>query len=102
MGWWALPLCVMWRVASFATTRARRAMMNEECGKPAEDLGRTSPVPPSVSPGTAPGNTRARQSADLANLDFLRAVAVGLVLVGHLCATMRIRGAGDLGHFGVL
>jgi len=38
----------------------------------------------------------------LANLDCLRAVAVGLVFSGHLLATMRIRGSGDIGHFGVL
>lgn len=41
-------------------------------------------------------------TGELANLDFLRAVAVGLVFIGHLLGTMRIRGAGDLGHFGVL
>src|SRR5579863_2076322 len=41
-------------------------------------------------------------TGEMANLDFLRAVAVGLVFTGHLLATMRIRGAGDLGHFGVL
>lgn len=41
-------------------------------------------------------------TGELANLDFLRAVAVGLVFIGHLLATMRIRAAGDLGHFGVL
>ena len=42
------------------------------------------------------------QSGDLANLDLLRAVAVGLVLFGHSFACMKIRGCGDLGHFGVL
>ena len=39
---------------------------------------------------------------DLTNLDLLRAVAVGLVFVGHLMTTMRIRALGDLGHLGVL
>lgn len=33
-------------------------------------------------------------TGELANLDFLRTVAVGLVFVGHLLATMRIRGGG--------
>jgi peptidoglycan/LPS O-acetylase OafA/YrhL len=40
--------------------------------------------------------------AELSNLDLLRAVAVGLVLFGHLLGCMKIRGSGDLGHFGVL
>jgi len=39
---------------------------------------------------------------DLANLNLLRTVGVGLVFVGHLTATMRVRALGDLGHFGVL
>ena len=39
---------------------------------------------------------------DLANLDLLRSVAVGLVFLTHLMDSMRIRGLGDLGHFGVL
>ena len=39
---------------------------------------------------------------ELANLDFLRAVAVGLVFIGHLLATMRIRVWGDFARFGVL
>ncbi len=39
---------------------------------------------------------------DLTNLDFLRTVAVLLVFTGHLSGGMRIRGLGDLGHFGVL
>ena len=33
---------------------------------------------------------------------MLRAVAVGLVFVGHLMGTMRVRALGDLGHLGVL
>ncbi len=41
-------------------------------------------------------------SRDLANLDFLRTVAVGLVFVDHLAETMKIRGLGDIGHLGVL
>ena len=39
---------------------------------------------------------------DLANLDLLRSVAVGLVFFTHMMAAMRIRGLGDLGRFGVL
>jgi peptidoglycan/LPS O-acetylase OafA/YrhL len=39
---------------------------------------------------------------ELANLDFLRAVAVGLVFFGHLLRTMGIRGPGEIGYFGVL
>lgn len=39
---------------------------------------------------------------DLTNLDLLRSVAVGLVLIGHCLAVMGIRGFGNLGHFGVL
>ena len=34
---------------------------------------------------------------DLANLNLLRTVGVGLVFVGHLTATMRVRALGDLG-----
>jgi peptidoglycan/LPS O-acetylase OafA/YrhL len=41
-------------------------------------------------------------SRDLANLDFLRTVAVSLVFVDHLVETMKIRGLGDIGHLGVL
>jgi hypothetical protein len=39
---------------------------------------------------------------ELANLDFLRALAVGYVFIGKLLATMRIRATGDFGHFGAL
>jgi peptidoglycan/LPS O-acetylase OafA/YrhL len=39
---------------------------------------------------------------DLANLDLLRTVAVGLVFVDHLAAAANIRGLGDLGRLGVL
>ncbi|WP_263352998.1 acyltransferase family protein [Acidicapsa acidisoli] len=39
---------------------------------------------------------------DLPNLDFLRAVAVGLVFAEHMMNVMKIRGLGDIGHFGVL
>lgn len=39
---------------------------------------------------------------DLANLDMLRSTAVGLVFLGHLLGSMKIRGLGDVGHFGVL
>lgn len=42
------------------------------------------------------------EPSDLVNLDLLRAVAVSLVFTGHLAACMRIRGLGDIGHFGVL
>ena len=41
-------------------------------------------------------------TGELANLDYLRSVAVGLVFIGHLLATMKLRVTGDLGHFGVL
>jgi len=41
-------------------------------------------------------------SHDLPNLDMLRAVAVGLVFAEHLAESMKIRGLGLLGHFGVL
>jgi peptidoglycan/LPS O-acetylase OafA/YrhL len=41
-------------------------------------------------------------SRDLANLDFLRAVAVSLVFFDHLFATMNVRGFGDVGQLGVL
>jgi len=44
----------------------------------------------------------AQSKAELANLDLLRTVAVMLVFIGHLLGTMKIRGGGDLGHFGVL
>lgn len=40
--------------------------------------------------------------SDLANLDLLRSVAVGLVFFTHTMGAMRIRGLGDLGRFGVL
>ena len=42
------------------------------------------------------------QNTDLANLDLLRSVAVGLVFFTHLFGAMKISGLGDLGHFGVL
>lgn len=45
---------------------------------------------------------RATRRDELENLDVLRALAVMLVLFGHMLATLRIRGFGDLGHFGVL
>jgi len=41
-------------------------------------------------------------SHDLANLDFLRTVAVSIVFLDHLAETMKIRGLGDIGHLGVL
>lgn len=41
-------------------------------------------------------------SNDLANLDLLRASAVCLVLSEHFLSTMKVRGLGDIGHFGVL
>lgn len=41
-------------------------------------------------------------TGDLPNLNMLRSVAVLLVLFGHLTAFMRVRGLGDVGHFGVL
>jgi peptidoglycan/LPS O-acetylase OafA/YrhL len=41
-------------------------------------------------------------SRDLANLDFLRMIAVSLVFVDHLAEMMKIRGLGNIGHLGVL
>lgn len=41
-------------------------------------------------------------AVDLANLDLLRSVAVGLVLIGHITGAMKLRGFGDIGHLGVL
>jgi len=41
-------------------------------------------------------------TADLANLDLLRAVAVGLVFSEHITVMMKVRGLHGLGHFGVL
>jgi peptidoglycan/LPS O-acetylase OafA/YrhL len=61
--------------------------------------------------GTEAGVTAAAKAArlpeqlvagELANLDFLRAMAVGIVFFNHLLLTMNIREVGDLGHFGVL
>lgn len=42
------------------------------------------------------------ETNDLSNLDLLRSVAVLLVFVSHLASSMKIRGLGDVGHFGVL
>ncbi len=54
-------------------------------------------------PSDKRASSRAIQNSnDLANLDLLRALAVSLVLFGHLLGTMKIRGLGELGHFGVL
>lgn len=50
-------------------------------------------------PMTKLGN---RSTSDLTNLDLLRSIAVGLVFIGHMMGMMRIRGLGDIGHFGVL
>ncbi len=55
------------------------------------------------TPGSAASlRSRSEASHNLANLDLLRSVAVGLVFIGHLTATAKMRGLGDLGHFGVL
>ena len=45
---------------------------------------------------------RAAAAYDLANLDFLRTIAVGLVFVSHLARTMEVRLLGNIGHLGVL
>jgi peptidoglycan/LPS O-acetylase OafA/YrhL len=45
---------------------------------------------------------RCQETRDLPNLDVLRAVAVGLVFAEHMMSMMKIRGLGNLGHFGVL
>jgi len=39
---------------------------------------------------------------DLANLDFLRTVAVSLVFADHLAGAANFHGLGDIGHLGVL
>lgn len=52
--------------------------------------------------GCESGSQMVSGSGDLANLDVLRAVAVLVVLFGHLAGTMKVRLLGDLGHFGVL
>lgn len=51
-------------------------------------------VPRAEAPSRGPG--------ELANLDFLRAVAVCLVFLTHLCQPLGIRGVAALGHLGVL
>lgn len=51
---------------------------------------------------STPRPGRIQVAPELTNLDILRALAVGLVLVGHMLAVLRIRGLGDLGHLGVL
>ena len=55
-------------------------------------------TPSRVDPSAGSG----KPSAELANLDFLRAVAVGIVLLTHILMSMRVRGASKAGHFGVL
>jgi peptidoglycan/LPS O-acetylase OafA/YrhL len=72
-----------------------------------QDRTKTGNWPMSTEVGATPITNAAEISkrmttGELANLDFLRAVAVGLVFIGHLFLTMRIRGLGNLGHFGVL
>jgi peptidoglycan/LPS O-acetylase OafA/YrhL len=63
----------------------------------------TSEAQQIVTPTTlAASTTRSEAARHLTNLDFLRAVVVGLVFTGHLMETAKIRGLGDLGHFGVL
>ena len=66
-------------------------------------LGVVDRSPVDDAPGSALIPTRGPETTrDLANLDLLRSVAVGLVFVGHMMGMMRIRGLGDVGHFGVL
>jgi peptidoglycan/LPS O-acetylase OafA/YrhL len=60
------------------------------------------PPSPDVKPTDAMRSLAADDSRDLANLDFLRTVAVSLVFVGHLAAAAGIRGLGDTGRLGVL
>jgi peptidoglycan/LPS O-acetylase OafA/YrhL len=55
-----------------------------------------------VTVSLADSTTRNKATHHLTNLDFLRTVAVGLVFTGHLMETAKMRGLGDLGHFGVL
>jgi peptidoglycan/LPS O-acetylase OafA/YrhL len=47
-------------------------------------------------------STTSETTRHLTNLDLLRAVAVGLVFIGHLMETAKIRGLGDLERLGVL
>jgi peptidoglycan/LPS O-acetylase OafA/YrhL len=63
----------------------------EDCSQ-VEDIVHADPEATHISKSTN----------DLANLDLLRSVAVGLVFFTHMMDSMRIRGLGDLGHFGVL
>ncbi len=88
-------------------TLMQSATENSEFNQgPAEPTGQSSKLAHPKSP-VDPGNPSSRglsvdHSKDLANLDFLRTVAVGLVFVDHLAETMKIRGLGDIGHLGVL
>jgi len=54
-----------------------------------------------AEPATSP-TQGSEATRDLVNLDLLRAVAVGIVFFGHMMGIMRVRGLGDVGHFGVL
>ena len=57
-----------------------------------ENIASSAPKPRQIGSATS----------DLANLDLLRSVAVGLVFLTHTMDAMKIRGLGDLGRFGVL
>jgi len=66
-----------------------------------EDRKQTTPASQPARPSSFL-NLPADESHDLANLDFLRTVAVILVFVDHLAAASELRGLGDIGRFGVL
>lgn len=73
------------------TVAATASAIAEDCSR-VKDIENSTLKPRSASEATT----------DLANLDLLRSVAVGLVFLTHTMAAMRIRGLGDLGRFGVL
>jgi len=68
----------------------------------APGLGLAAPPVSEASPAKSFHDSSNNGSRDLANLDFLRTVAVSLVFFDHLLATMQIRGFGDIGQLGVL
>ncbi len=55
-----------------------------------------------ISDDTTEITSTAQARRELANLNLLRAVAVGLVVTSHLAETTRMRGVSNLGHLGVL
>jgi peptidoglycan/LPS O-acetylase OafA/YrhL len=62
----------------------------------------TTPVRCVPASTQEPRNPFAGDTRDLANLDFLRTVAVSLVFVEHLAGTADFHGLGSIGRLGVL